>query len=73
LCTARAPNANETAVLRGALDRLRKSYASDSASAKELVAVGESKSDPNIDLIELAAHTAVANLLLNLDETLSRE
>ena len=73
LCTARVATQDETVVLRGALDRLRTTYRAERAAAAQLIAIGESKPDPKLDPVELAAHTGVANLLLNLDETLSRE
>jgi hypothetical protein len=73
LCTARPLNDPEKAVLLAALTRLRAQYTQEPEAAKKLIATGESKPDPKLDPIDLAAHTALASLLLNLDETLSKE
>jgi len=68
---ARPPAPVELALVRGALDRNLVRYRSDTAAAKLAVANGESKPTPGVDPAELAAYTLVANLLLNLDETLT--
>ena len=73
LCTARPPGEKETPILTRALAALRAQYAADPAAAKKLIAAGESKADTKLDAIELAAHTGLASLLLNLDETLTNE
>jgi hypothetical protein len=73
LCTARPPSETETSVLEKSLSRLRQQYRSDPDAAKKLIAIGESKPDASFDAAELAAHTALASLLLNLDETLTNE
>jgi hypothetical protein len=73
LCTGRLPVENETAVLTAALARFREQYADDGAAARKLIATGESKPDVNLPAPELAAQTSLALLLLNLDETLTRE
>ena len=73
LCTARLPNAAEKQILAASLARLRERYAADPEAAKKLIATGESKPDPALPAPELAAFTALGSLLLNLDETLTRE
>ncbi len=73
LCTARLPSEKEAAALTASLTRLRGQYAADTGAAKKLVSIGESKPEANLDPVELAAHTAVGSLLLNLDETLTKE
>ena len=45
----------------------------DREAARALVAQGESARDPRLDPGELAAYTAVAQLILNLDETITKE
>jgi hypothetical protein len=72
-CTSRYPSAKESTVLKSSLARLRQTYSSDEAAAKKLIAVGESKPDPALGPAELAAWTSLASLLLNLDETLTKE
>ena len=73
LCTARHPSDKEAALLAASLARFRQQYSTDEESAKKLIANGESKPGPNLPAPELAAHTSVALLLLNLDETLTKE
>ena len=73
LATARIANYDELAVLTDVLDGARKKYATDKDSAGKLVAIGESKRDESIDVVEHAAWTVVASAILNLDETLTRE
>ena len=43
------------------------------AAAKALLAVGDSKPDPKLDPTELAAYTLTAGVILNLDETITKE
>jgi hypothetical protein len=76
LCVARAPTADELAVLSGLLEKYRKRFADAPATAAE-VATGEK--EPNAKLPEglaypdWAAYTLVARVLLNLDETVTKE
>jgi hypothetical protein len=48
-------------------------YQSDREAAVKLLAVGESKRDESLDASEHAAWTMMANLILNLDETITKE
>jgi hypothetical protein len=73
LCTARLPTEKEMPVLESALARLRQQYRSDPDASAKLIAIGESKPDAALNAAELAAHTVLASLLLNLDETLTIE
>ena len=70
--TARPPSAAEQRILldvyRLALARFR----ADRVAAVRLLAVGESGHDKTRDVAELAAWTAVASVILNLDETITR-
>jgi hypothetical protein len=70
---ARAPQAHELSILQQTLESARARYRADPAAAGQLIQVGESRSAPPIDPVELAALTSVAGLVLNLDETLQRE
>jgi hypothetical protein len=72
LATARVPSAAELAELQKALEAQRARYSADPEAAKKLLAVGESPVPTDIPAPELAAYTLVASLLLNLDETLTR-
>ena len=67
----RPPARDELAVLSQTLDRQLDVYRADVAAAKDLIRVGESKASAGVDPAELAAYTAVANVLMNLNETLT--
>ena len=73
LCTARLPDDQEAALLARSLARFREQYSADPEAARQLIATGESKPDASLAAPELAAHAGVGLLLLNLDETLSKE
>jgi hypothetical protein len=47
-------------------------YRQSPAAAEELVAHGEAPRDKSLDVVQLAAHTAIASVLLNLDEAVSK-
>ena len=47
-------------------------YRQDTDAAQKLIASGESRPDEGLDPGELAAATLVANMILNLDETVTR-
>ena len=73
LAVARRPSELELRILadgyRKHLDRFRQ----DRAAALKLVNVGEARRDEKLDVAELAAYTTVAGLILNLDETITKE
>ncbi|WP_414663135.1 PSD1 and planctomycete cytochrome C domain-containing protein [Horticoccus sp. 23ND18S-11] len=71
--TSRLPVARERTILLERLARLRTQFAADPASALQLAATGEAARPETLDAVEHAAWTALCSLLLNLDETLSRE
>ncbi len=73
LALARKPLAQEAKVLRDLLTRQLTNYRKDKKAASELLRVGESKWDKRLDASELAAWTMVANAILNLDETITKE
>ena len=47
-------------------------YQADPNAAKQAISVGESKPEGKFEPTELAAYTLIANLILNLDETVTR-
>jgi hypothetical protein len=73
LAVARPPRPAEGEVLlpiyRRALDRFRR----DRAAAEKLLSVGASARDARLDPRELAAWTTIASLVINLDETITKE
>ncbi len=62
----------ELGLVRASLTELADYYRSHPDDAKKLIAVGESKADPAVDVSALAAWTLLANGLLNLDEVLNK-
>jgi Protein of unknown function (DUF1553) len=72
LVTARCPDARELANLGAALADLRARYAAHGDAARQLIAVGETKPDPGLDPVELAAWTMIGNVVLNLDEAITK-
>jgi hypothetical protein len=73
LATARQPTERELAPLLRSFGRYLEKYNGDLDAAKALLKVGESPRDEKLDASEHAAYTAVANVLLNLDETITKE
>jgi hypothetical protein len=72
LCTARGPSERELQILEKSFGRHLEKYKADKAAAEKLVAVGEAARPKELDVSELAAWTAVCNVLLNMDETISK-
>jgi mono/diheme cytochrome c family protein len=68
----RAPRKPETAVLLKLYDQSLKRYSADRKAAEAIVSVGLPAPGPEADLPSLAAWTVVSNVLLNLDETLTK-
>jgi len=73
LVLARAPRPGELDVLEGALAKFTAYYGSHNAEAVRFVSYGDSPRDPQADTAELAAYTAVASLLMNMDEAITKE
>jgi hypothetical protein len=73
LVTSRTPTGEELDVLIAGFTRRRQEFAADPEAARALLAHGESPVPSDIDGVELAAFTTVGNVLLNLDEFLTRE
>lgn len=71
--TGRTPDADELKLLKSGLDKRLARYKADSEAAKKLLSVGDSKNDDKLEPAELAAYTVTANVLLNLDEVVTRE
>jgi hypothetical protein len=69
---ARRPQPAEAAVVAEALAGHRARYAADPEAARKLIGHGESTPSTALAADELAAWTLVANMMLNLDETLTR-
>ena len=70
--TARPPSADELEILQQAYAEQLERYEANPSAALKVIGAGESKRDENLDPEELAAWTLVANLILNLDEVLTK-
>jgi len=73
LVLARPPRPKESAVLNRWFGKISAHYEADSKAAGEYLKEGESPIGRKLDLRELAAYTAVASLILNLDEAVTKE
>jgi hypothetical protein len=71
--TARAPEATELSVLKRGLERYRRTFQNDPEKARQFIRQGDSPVNDKLDSAELAAFTAVASVILNLDETITKE
>jgi hypothetical protein len=66
------PDAYEIGVLRKTLRQMLASYKDDVKGAEAFVSVGSSPRNTSIPVTELAAYTAVANMILNMDEVITK-
>jgi mono/diheme cytochrome c family protein len=73
LVLARQPDSRERDILQRTYQDHQTTYHNDVEAAKKLIGVGETKADPKLDAAELAALTMIGNLVLNLDETVTKE
>jgi hypothetical protein len=73
LATARKPAPREVEVLVKLHSKQLGHYQSNRDEALKLLAVGQSKRDESLDISQHAAMTMMANLILNLDETITKE
>jgi hypothetical protein len=69
----RQPDAERATALRKALEGFQRVYRDDAASARDFLKQGDSPVRAGIDERELAAYAGFASLLLNLDETITKE
>jgi hypothetical protein len=72
LVTGRKPKDSERSILTDALSRRRALYKRDTDAANKLLSVGLSKRDPALNVVDHAAWTAVARLMINLSEALTK-
>ena len=73
LVTARKPTADEVKILQEGLNEDLARFSAESAGSESLLAFGDAKSSSALNKAELAAWTMTANVLLNLDEVVTRE
>lgn len=73
LATGRGPSEAETVVLVKLYQDQLAEYQANKEAATKFLSVGEAKRNEAIDVAEYGAWTLVANLILNLDETVTKE
>ncbi|MEX1223823.1 MAG: DUF1553 domain-containing protein, partial [Pirellulales bacterium] len=73
LCTARTPSEQELKIMAEAYRRQLERFESNPEAADKLLVVGESPRAEVMEKPQHAAWTMVANMLLNLDETISKQ
>ncbi len=73
LLLVRPPNGRESQALMRAFGKFLRNYRNDSPAAMELLNEGDSAWNRSLDAGELAAYSGVASLILNLDETVTKE
>src|SRR5262249_39569535 len=72
LAQARPVRPEEEAVLTPLLRKHLRAFAEDRGAAERLVHTGDAPVPDGVDLVELAAWTSVARVILNLYETVTR-
>ena len=70
--TPRKPLEQERTILKTLLDQTLARYTANPEAAKQAISVGESKAKPELNPSELAAYTMISSVLLNMDETVTR-
>ena len=71
--TARKPSDAELRILLRGLERYRERFSADKDAAQKFLKHGDSPLDAKLDVAELAAYMATASVMLNLDETITKE
>jgi hypothetical protein len=72
LATAREPSAEETETLLQLLKKQQADFEKNSKAAEEFLGIGEWKPEGDLNKAKLAAWTTVASVILNLDETVTK-
>lgn len=73
LATSRTPTNKEVGILKKRVDQLIKEYSQSLIEAQKIINIGEYKLNESLDPIEHASYTVLSSLLLNLDETITRQ
>jgi Protein of unknown function (DUF1553)/Protein of unknown function (DUF1549)/Planctomycete cytochrome C/Concanavalin A-like lectin/glucanases superfamily len=73
LATARKPQPLELQVLLDGYREHLADYRKDEKAARKLTSIGEAARDDKLDVVELAAFTTAAGVILNLDEVVTKE
>jgi hypothetical protein len=70
--TSRRPSAQEAEIIRNTLDQHLAAFKARPDAAMQAVRYGESRPDDRVNVVDLAAWTMITNLMLNLDEMVTR-
>lgn len=73
LATSRKPRPRELEILISGWQAQRERFAKSPEAADKLTKIGELLRPENLDRAELAAYTTIAGMILNLDETITKE
>jgi len=73
LATGRTPATDELAVLSRVLNKHLEGYTADKPAAEKLLGIGAAPRDTTIPVEQLAAYAMTCNLIMNLDETMTKE
>jgi hypothetical protein len=72
LATSRDPSTEELETLLEVLNKQHQDFSQNIAAAEQFLSVGAWQPDQKIDRVKLAAWTTVASIILNLDETVTK-
>ncbi len=70
---ARRPTPAEIRVLTKGLEFYLRKFRADAEAARRFVHQGESPVNEQLNVAELAAYSAVAGVILNMDETITKD
>ena len=73
LATAREPRDEEREILLRSFRRYSDRYRTNPDDAAEFLSTGEHPRDETLEPVDVAAYAALASLILNLDETITKE
>ena len=73
LVTQRTPRPDEKEILTQGLRTYLAHFKANPDAATSLIKIGTSSVPKDLNPVELAAHTTLANVLLNLDEVITKE
>jgi hypothetical protein len=73
LATSRTPTPSELAMLKTSLQKYTERFRQSPGAAEQFVSQGEAPRNKSLDVVDLAAHTAVASILINMDESISKD
>ncbi|MEX0288282.1 MAG: PSD1 and planctomycete cytochrome C domain-containing protein [Flavobacteriaceae bacterium] len=73
LATSRAPDSSELEILQNQLKQLRQLYRSSPEEALKVTSIGDFRKNSTLELADHASYSVLGSLLLNLDETITRQ